>query len=55
METVARSYPPDELAEKAFSLYEVFRPKIASGTRGWGQKGELDVRQIESLAKGRAR
>lgn len=54
MERVAGSYPPKELAEKAFSLYEVFRPKIASGTRGWGQKGELNLKQIEALAKGRA-
>ena len=52
MEAVARSYPPKELAEKAFSLYEFFRPKIASGTRGWGQKDELDIALIESLAKG---
>ena len=52
MERVAGSYPPKELAEKAFSLYEFFRPKIASGTRGWGQKDELDIALIESLAKG---
>ena len=55
MEWVAGSYPPKELAEKALSLYELFRPKIASGTRGWGQKDELDIALIESLAKGRAR
>jgi len=51
MEQVAGSYTPRELAERAFSLYEIFRPKIASGTRGWGQKGELDIDLIRSLAK----
>jgi hypothetical protein len=51
MEQLAASYPPEELAEQAFSLYEGFRPKIAPGTRGWGQKGELDVELIRSLAK----
>jgi len=51
MEQVAASYAPEELAEQAFSLYEVFRPKIASGARGWGQKGELDLDLIRSLVK----
>ena len=30
------SYPPEELSVQAFSLYETFRPKIASGMRGRG-------------------
>jgi len=51
MEQVAASYAAEELAQQAFSLYEVFRPRIASGTRGWGQKGELDLELIRSLAK----
>jgi len=53
MEQVAASKSPKMLAEQAFSLYEIFRPKIASGTRGWGQKGELDLELIRSLAKRR--
>ena len=31
------------------------RPKLASGTRGWGQKGELDMALIRSLARGRVK
>jgi hypothetical protein len=53
MERLAESLSPRDLAEQAFSLYEIFRPKIASGTRGWGQKGELDLDLIQSLAKRR--
>jgi hypothetical protein len=53
MERLADSKDPKELAEQAFPLYEIFRPKIASGTRGWGQKGELDLDLIRSLAKRR--
>lgn len=51
MEQVAASYDPDELADKAFGLYEKFRPKIAPGVAGWGQKGDLDLDLIASLAK----
>jgi hypothetical protein len=50
MAALARAYPPEELAERAFPLYERFRPEIASGTRGWGQKGDLDLDLIRSLA-----
>lgn len=51
MEQLAASIPPAELAEEAFALYEQFRPKIAAGARGWGQKGELDLELIRSLAR----
>jgi len=51
MEQVAASYAPEELDQQAFSLYEIFRPKVSSGKRGWGQKGELDVEVLRSLAK----
>jgi hypothetical protein len=51
MEQVAASYPVEELAERAFLLYEMFRPKVASGRRGWGQKGEFDLELIRSLAR----
>jgi hypothetical protein len=39
MEKLARSYPPRELAERCYSLYERFRPAIPSGVKGWGAKG----------------
>ncbi len=51
MEELARSFEPEELALKAFSLYERFRPEIPSGVRGWGAKGDLDLDRIRELAK----
>ena len=50
MQQLARAYDPGELDLKAFGLYEKFRPKIASGQRGWGQKGKLDLEVIRELA-----
>ena len=51
MEKLAQAYEPDELAAKAYTLYEKFRPKIPEGTQGWGAKGELDLDTIRTLAK----
>jgi hypothetical protein len=53
MSHLAASFAPQELVEAAYSLYEAFRPRISSGRRGWGQKGELDLDLIRSLGKGR--
>ncbi len=50
MEELAGSVAPTAIEERAFGLYERFRPQIASGTRGWGQKGKLDLDRIRSLA-----
>jgi hypothetical protein len=50
MEVLASSMEPDELAERAYRLYERFRPRIPAGTRGWGAKGELNLGLIRSLA-----
>ena len=50
MEELAASLAPAAIEERAFGLYEQFRPQIASGTRGWGQKGKLDLDRIRSLA-----
>ena len=36
MERLARSYDPIELAERAFDLYERFRPEIPCGRQGLG-------------------
>ncbi len=38
-------------AEAGYQLYERFRPQIALGKSGWGQKGELDLGLIRSVAK----
>lgn len=50
MRFLARAIKPRELAECAFGLYEQFRPQVVRGKRGWGQKGELDLERIRSLA-----
>ncbi len=49
MEELAEAFVPEELEEVAYGLYEEFRPKIAKGRRGWGQKGVLDLNLIRSL------
>jgi len=54
MEVLATAYAPGKLETAAYGLYERFRPKIASGRSGWGQKGTLDLDLIRSLA-GKAR
>ncbi len=51
MVELAESFGPDELEEAAYGLYEEFRPKIAAGRRGWGQKGVLDLDLIRSLGR----
>jgi hypothetical protein len=51
MRKLARSLQPKELALQAFPLYERFRPNVPEGVRGWGAKGDLDLRVIEELAK----
>jgi len=51
MESLAHSLPPKQLADKAYDLYEKFRPEIPEGKAGWGAKGSLDLETIRSLAK----
>ncbi len=53
MERLARSLQPDILTRDAFSLYESFRPAVARGQAGWGQKGTLDIEKILGLRPGR--
>jgi hypothetical protein len=50
MEALAGAYPPDQLAAKAYALYERFRPAIPEGKRGWGAAGLLDLDLIRALA-----
>jgi hypothetical protein len=50
MRTLAEAQSPEELARRAYDLYEKFRPAIPEGKRGWGAKGELDLEFIRSLA-----
>ena len=51
MAALASSFTAEELEEQAFSLYEQFRPAVARGRGGWGQKGELDLEMIRGLGK----
>jgi hypothetical protein len=48
---LAQTYPPRELEQRAFKLYEQFRPSVPEGTAGWGAAGELNLQHIRSLAK----
>jgi len=50
MRDLAKSFPPQQLSEIAFNLYEKFRPAIPAGVTGWGAKGTLDTARIRSLA-----
>jgi len=49
MRELAESFAPEDLEEESYGLYEKFRPQIAAGRRGWGQKGDLDLDFIRSL------
>jgi hypothetical protein len=51
MQRLARSVTAAELKETAFGLYERFRPAVAPGQKGWGQKGTLDLERIKALAE----
>jgi hypothetical protein len=53
MEALAASLPPAELAKRAFSLYERFRPEVPSDERGWGAKATLNVERIRNAAQDR--
>jgi hypothetical protein len=54
IEALAASLPPAELARRAFSLYERFRPEVPSDERGWGAKATLDVERIRKAAQARS-
>lgn len=51
MEELARSLPADELAQRAYALYETFRPEVPAGARGWGAAGVLDLEAIRGAAR----
>lgn len=50
MEELAQAVSPEDISERAYSLYEKFRPVIPRGQQGWGAQGELDPELIRSLA-----
>jgi len=49
MQKLAAAFARDELAAKAYSLYEKFRPEVPAGTQGWGAKGVLDLAALAKL------
>jgi hypothetical protein len=49
MQEFAKSLPPSQLAEKAYTLYEKFRPEIPPGKKGWGASGKLDLDLIRKM------
>jgi hypothetical protein len=51
MQALAGSLPREELADRAYALYEAFRPEVPAGTRGWGAAGVLDLARIQSAAR----
>lgn len=50
MDELASAYEPEELARRAYDLYEQFRPDVPAGARGWGAKGTLNLDAIRELA-----
>jgi hypothetical protein len=55
MEALAGAFAPQDLAARAFALYEVFGPVIPPGKKGWGSAGALDLERIRALARPRPR
>jgi hypothetical protein len=53
MAALAASFERDDLATRAFSLYEKFRPSVPAGEGGWGAKGKLDLALVRSLSRRR--
>jgi hypothetical protein len=51
MRSLARALPQGALAERAYSLYETFRPDVPAGTRGWGALGVLDLARVRAAAR----
>ena len=51
MSTLAKAYTPAVLAERAYALYEAFRPDVPAGTAGWGAAGVLDLDRVVKLTE----
>jgi hypothetical protein len=50
MPEIAKSLPPSQLAQKAYVLYERFRPEIPPNKKGRGTSGKLDLDLIRKIA-----
>jgi hypothetical protein len=51
MRALARGFSPEDLAHRAYGLYETFRPEVPAGTRGWGAMGTLDLARIRGAGQ----
>lgn len=51
MSKLARAVPAEELDQRAFGLYEQFRPDVPAGAKGWGARGELKLDVMARLVK----
>lgn len=51
LEALAKAFPEQELKQRAYRLYEQFRPGVPVGVKGWGALGELSLERIRELAK----
>jgi hypothetical protein len=51
MAALAKALAQAELAERAYRLYEAFRPEVPAGTKGWGATGTLDLKRVLALRK----
>jgi hypothetical protein len=51
MEELAGRFEPGELNRVGFRLYEAFRPEVPADVRGWGAKGEFDLRKVRNAAE----
>ena len=49
MRALAKHFSPEELKQRAYDLYEEFRPEVPEGTRGWGAEGNLELEKIRKL------
>jgi hypothetical protein len=52
MEELAGSFPLEDLAARAYELYERLRPVVPPGVRGWGAAGDLDLEKLRALRRG---
>jgi hypothetical protein len=51
MTELARPLPPEVPADRAYALYEQFRPEVPAGVGGWRAAGTLDLGVLERLAR----
>ena len=51
MAALAQSFPPREIAQRAYDLYVAFHPDVPAGAKGWGAAGVLNFVEILKLRR----